>query len=147
MSSPNPPFGKIARATRTITLQFKGVDQYSAALQSNRAVHTVHQFENMSDPGDIRNVIANMFSRPPKPKPPEDPVVDGIAVLVTRIVKIDKRKAESAALVKKRARYLEILSNQASRMCQFSSCQFAVLGSVQCLVWCSTLLQIYRCLM
>ena len=26
-------------------------------------MHTVHQFENMSDPGDIRNAIANMFSR------------------------------------------------------------------------------------
>ena len=48
----------------------------------------------MSDPGDIRNAIAHMFSRPSKPKrkPPEDPVADVIADLVTRIVEIDMER-------------------------------------------------------
>ena len=78
-------------------------------------MHTVHQFENMSDPGDIRNAIAHMFSRPPKPKPPEDPVADVIAVLVTRIVEIDKRKAEAAALVKKRAHDRELARERVKR--------------------------------
>ena len=60
-----PPLAKFPKPLVTSSYTSRGVDNYSSALQSNRAVHTVcTRFENMSGPGDIRNAIADMFSRP-----------------------------------------------------------------------------------